>query len=790
MAAKCPKCDFDNTSDSKFCKECGTQLFSTLDKSVSYTKTLETPILELTRGTTFAGRYELIEEIGKGGMGRVYKVFDLETKEKIALKVLKPEIAVDRATIERFRNELKYARKIAHKNVCRMYDLGKESGHYYITMEFVSGEDLKSIIRMVGQLGVGKAVSITKQVCEGLIEAHRLGVVHRDLKPQNIMIDREGNVRIMDFGIARSLQTKGITDQGIIIGTPEYMSPEQVEGKEVDPRSDIYSLGVILYEMLTGRVPFEGDTPLSIALKQTIDVPPDPRRFNDQIPGDLSLIILKCMEKAPGRRYQSAELFLNELNKIEKEKHETAKTDQMKWGRSIAVLPFTDLSPGKDQDYFCEGITEELINALTKVENLKVASGSSAFQFKGKGHDIHEIGEKLKVQTVLEGSVRKAGNRLRITAELINVADGYHIWSEKYDCEMKDIFAIQDEIALTIADKLKVRLLSEEREGLVKRHTENIEAYNLYLKGRYFWSKRTQESFRRAIEFFEQAIAEDPSFGLAYSGLADTFNLFGFYSVLAGKEAFPKAKQAALKALEIDSSIAEAYTSLAFAQLYYDWDWEGARQNFKRAIEHGPGYATAHHWYAEYLVLVGRMEEAIAEGKQALEFDPFSLVINTLFGWPFHYSGRYDQAIERYHRTLELDPNFMTPHFFLGLTFVEKAMYEEAITEFNRAKVLFGDSALMEAAIGHAYARWGKKAEVQKILAELEQISKQRHVPFYFLAAIHADFGDRDQAFHWLEKCFEERDMWLAFLKVDPIWNNLRSDPRFVEILNKMGLIN
>ena len=799
MTAKCPKCDFENPDDTRFCGNCASLLRPSKKTPPSGTETFEAPVTELTRGSTLADRYEVIEDLGRGGMARVYKAFDKEIEEKVALKLLKPDIVADERTIKRFRNELKFARRIAHKNVCRMYDLSKEGGTYFITMEYVPGEDLKSSIKRMGPLSSGKAIFIAKQVCEGLAEAHRLGVIHRDLKPQNIMIDREGNARIMDFGIARSIKAKGITEEGMMIGTPDYMSPEQAEGREIDHCSDIYSLGVILYEMVTGTIPFEGDTPISIAIKHKTDKPRDPREINSQISGDLSSLILKCMEKKKENRYQKVEEILSELIKIEKgipttkkvlpkKKPEEEKMAEMKRKRSIAVLPFADLSPKKDQEYFCDGMTDAIIGKLSQLEKLKVISRTSVMRYKKEDKDIKEIGEELDVATILEGTIQKEKDRIRIRAQLINVEDGFHLWAEIYDRKLESVFDMQDEISQAIVSKMKIKLVGEEKALLVKRYTENVEVYGLYMKGRHFWNKRTEAGLKKSIEYFEQAIEADPNYALAYAGLADAYNMLGGYNLLLPKEAFSKAKLAATKALEIDDTLAEAHASLAFIKEVHDYDQSGSEQEFKRAIELNPNYAVAHQWYGVLLRDMGRFNEGLEEIRKAKELDPLSLPISTDLGEIFYHARQYDQAIDQCKKALEIDANFHWAHSVLSKAHLQKSVFKEAIAEFKKALSLSGGSVEYLAGLALAHALAGKKDKALEIIEEMHKRSKQTYLPAYEIALVYVGLKKKNKAFEWLEKAYEERSFELTSIKTEPVLDSLRSDSRFTALLKKMGL--
>ena len=828
MGIECPKCHFDNPDDTVYCGKCATPLPSSEEIPASPTKTLETPKEELTTGSTFAGRYQIIEELGKGGMGKVYKVHDTKIKEKIALKLIKPEIAKDKKTIERFSNELRLARKIRHKNICQMFDLGEEKGIQFITMEYVPGEDLRSSIRRFGQLPIGKSIAIANQICEGLAEAHRLGVVHRDLKSNNIMIDNEGNVRIMDFGIARSLESKGITGAGVMIGTPEYMSPEQVEAKEVDQRSDIYSLGIILYEMTTGRLPFEADTPFAVGVKQKSEEPENPKDINPQIPDDLSRVILRCLEKDKDARYQSAGEVRSELNLIEKgmptterkvpvSKPLTSKEITVQFSvkkifipvfifvaiviigviiwqvllkketisipsdkPSVAVLPFVDLSPQEDQAYFCDGLADELINRLARIESLRVPARTSSFSFREKELDIQEIGRKLNVENVLEGSIRRAGNKLRITVQLVKVDDGYPLWSERYERNMEDIFTLQDEISLAIVDNLKIELLGKEKIEFGKSHTQNLEAYDLYLKGRFFWNRRTEESMKKSVECFQKAIEIDPSYALAYVGLADSYGTMTSWGILSPEDAWPEMKKAVTKAIEIDDLLAEAHVSLASNKGDYEWDWEGAEKEFKRALELNPNYPTAHQWYAEYLVRMGRFDEALKEINKAQEFDPLSLIISAYKGFIFLYIRDYDKALQQVQKTLNINPNFRPAILYRGLIYIEQGKYEEGIRDCEVVNNSVG--------LGIAFAKMGKIAEAQQLLENMINISSQAYVSPIDIAKLCFYLGDNDQGFTWLEKAYEVRAYGMTVLKVDPHYDTVRSDPRFKALLKKVNL--
>jgi serine/threonine protein kinase/Tfp pilus assembly protein PilF len=700
----CPKCQAENQETSRYCSSCAAPLTAAPDAQPAFTKTLETPVEELTRGTLFADRYEIIEELGRGGMGRVYRAEDKKAKEEIAIKLIKPEIAADKKTIERFRNELTTSRKIRHKNICGMYDLGEAQGSYFITMEYISGEDLKSFIRRSKRLSLPTACSIAKQICEGLSEAHSRGVVHRDLKPSNVMIDRDGNTRIMDFGIARTLKAKGITGDGVMIGTPEYMSLEQAEAKDVDQRSDIYSLGIILYEMLTGQLPFTGETALSVAMKHKSEIPKDPRTHNLQIPENLSRLILKCLEKDKNKRYQNAEEVRSALENIEKgitttseqaparpsrtsreitvtfglkklwvpalvflgiaaiaiaillflPKKETTQSEAVR--PSLAVLPFEDLSPDKDQASLCDGISESLINALTKIQGLKIPARTSSFSFRGKEQNILEIGEKLGVRTLLEGSVQRAGDDLRITVKLIDVADESILWSDQYNKTLDDVFAIQDEITLNVAEELKIRLTGSEKEGLTKRHTTSAEAYQLYLKGRHFRWIETKENLLRAKDYYEQAIEKDPDYSDAHAGRADVFMVMGILSMISHKEAARNAHESAETAHELDEASPQAHTSMGVILEVFDWDWQGAEREFKRAIALNPNHFDAHYEYGHLLRRLNRIDESVTEFEKAAQIDPLSELGHIYLSGAYRRKGELEKAEEHSKIAEELSP--------------------------------------------------------------------------------------------------------------------------------------
>jgi len=829
---KCPECKADVSDSTSFCGKCGAALFSLEDTRDPLTDTLEVPALELSRGQVFAGRYEIVEELGRGGMGIVYRVLDRKAEDEVTLKIIKPDVASDPITITRFRNELKLARKISHRNVYRMFDFDEMDGIFYLTMEYIPGQSLGELINQMGMVNIDKAISIGKQLCQGLAEAHRLGILHRDLKPSNVMIDREGNARIMDFGTARSLKAKKLTGENIIVGTPEYMSPEQVDGLPVDGRTDIYSLGTILFEMLTGRVPFEGETPLHIAVKQKYDSPPDPKELNTQLPDSLRDLILKCLEKDKEARFPTAGHLLSELEEIEKnlstaergspEDKQAPKKRQRKEIRkyglyglaavlivalavlgilgtkkvpervlnSVAVLPFRCPDNQPEMELLSDAITLNISSRLSRLPSLKIVTAmSSVSQYKGQEIDPQQVGSELGVDVLLIGSISQREDVISIYVELVDVADNSIIWGKQYSGDVSEIIKAQTEIPNSIIDNLRLQLPGEELRRLSARYTEDADAFQAYSRGNYFWNKRTGDNLYRAIEYFKSAIELDPSYAMAYTGLANSYFLLPEYHNISPTEAYPMAEEAALKAIEIDETLAEAHVALAQVKRRYYWDWEESHREYRRAFELNPNSATAHHWYGYDLMCLRRFDEAIAELERAQDLDPLSLVINRNLGQVYYRAGQFDKAIEVLNDTLEMEPNFIFAHFHLGGIYLARGMYEDALKEFETELPLAGGLEMyVKTWIGVTHVKLGRTDTAQEILDGMIQTSEEAYLPPTAIAILAFALGQNDLGFEWLDRAYESFDVRLSWLKIEPVFDSVRSDPRFQNMLRKVGL--
>ena len=747
--------------------------------------------------TGLADRYRLERELGRGGMARVYLAHDLKHDRPVALKVLHPGLGAALGA-ERFLREVRTAARLQHPNILTVFDSGAagqpggEAGSLWYTMPYIEGESLRDRLRRETRLPVDEAAAIAREVAEALDYAHERGVIHRDIKPENIMLSR-GHALVADFGIARARQSTGgdderLTEIGLALGTPSYMSPEQATGaEELDARSDVYCLGCVLFEMLCGEPPFHGPTVHAILARRFTETAPAPSQTGRDVPQAMDRIVLRALASLPRDRFPTAGAMGAALREAEPWGRTPAQVEVPRGAEpSIAVLPFANLSPSPDNEVFADGMTDELINALAKVQGLHVVSRTSCFAFKGRAEDVREIGRRLQVRTVLEGSVRRAGPRLRVSTQLTNVADGFLLWSESFDREAEDIFAIQDEIARAIGSALRLRLLDPERESKVRPPTADLEAYGLYLKGRHFWNRRTEQDLRLGMRYFEQALERDPGFALAHAGLADTWALLGFYSALPPDETFPNAKRAAHEALALQPGLVEAYPALAYAAMYYDWDWPEAERAFRRAIELHPGYANAHQWYANFLSIMGRAEESLVEFERALALDPLSALKHAALGWGCYFARRYERGVAECRRGIELEPSNVVAHAWLAMGLEAISRTDEAVLRAEETATLASRGMSSLGFLGHAYAVAGRVDDARGVLGEMMRIAETRYASPYDIALTHLGLGEVEEAMGWLERGHEGRDHQMAFLKVDPRLDALRERRDFGRLLERM----
>ncbi len=715
-------------------------------------------------------------------MATVFRAEDLKHHRSVAIKVLHPELATSLG-VERFLREIDIAAGLTHPHILALYDSGQAADLLYYVMPYIEGETLRGRLERERQLSIADAVRIACEVAEALGYAHSRGIVHRDIKPENIMFSG-GRAVVADFGIARALTAatlQPLTATGVIVGTPAYMSPEQATSLgQLDGRSDIYSLGCVVYEMLTGSVPFTGPTAQAVMARHSVDVAPPIRSVRPTVPDALERAVLTALAKVPADRFATAAQFASALTA-----REDVTTDR-EGGESIAVLPFANLSGDPDFEYFSEGIAEEIINALTQLPGLRVVARTSSFAFRGQGVDLAEVGAKLKVATVLEGSVRRAGNRLRISAQLVKVGDGYHLWSERYDREMTDIFTIQDEIAKAIATRLQVGL-DGEGAHLVTPATGNLDAYHLYLKGRYYLAQRGL-GLKKALECFDRVLALDPDYALAYAGLADACTVLAEYGVALPNVVRPKARAAVERALELAPDLAEVHCASGALAFICDWDWPRAARDLRRAVELNPRSVTARQWLSYYLVFIeGRLEDGVAQARRALELDPLAPLLVMQLGMTLTGAGRYEEAVSSFRRAGDLAPMMFQATIHLGLVFNHLGRSDEAIAPLEVAVTTSGRHPWTLAALAVCYSSLGRVGDVEAIRDELVARARREHVQSSVLAIVAASLGRMDDTFELLERACDEHDGILVYSKRYPFFRLLQSDPRMEHIYRRIG---
>ncbi|HKQ80027.1 MAG TPA: protein kinase [Blastocatellia bacterium] len=800
------------------------------------------------------GPFKIVALLGAGGMGEVYLAEDTRLGRNVALKLLRPDLIGASQSRQRFIREARLASALDHPNICTIHEIGEAEGLLFIAMQYVEGKTLAQLIG-ARPLAMDGLLSIGLQVGAGLAAAHARGIIHRDVKSNNIIVTSNGQAKVLDFGLAKPLhEDKGkgseLSHSGLVMGTPAYMSPEQARGERVDRRSDIFSFGVVIYEMATGRTPF-AERSRAETMNAVINRPHAPvAELNDGAPARLSQVVDRALAKEPADRYQSIEEMISDLRNIAAQagirvrrlgyeldtydaKHgltahyepprQTLMSRSVSWFKrpmrrvamalpaivtlallayflwqkhsppaptikSIAVLPFKPLVAANRDESLELGMADTLIARLSNLGEINVRPISAVRKYAGLEQDAASAGREQKVDAVVDGQLQQSGDKIRVTVRLVRVRDGATLFASQIDEKMTDIFAVQDSISERVAGALAVKLSPNEKERLAKRHTENTDAYRLYLLGRYHLNRLTDDGFLKGRDYFQQAIDIDANYALAYVGLADAYNRLSGWNALPPKDGFQKARAAAMKAIDLDDRLAEAHTSLGAVRLFYDWDWQGAETEFRRALEINQSYSDAHQMYSYYLSAMGRFDEALAEMKRAQDLDPISLEKVAGIAEIFFFRRQYDQATDRYQKALEMDPNSGFTHWALGNVYLQRRMYKEAIGQYQKSIPLSGESPDEPASLGYAYALSGKRQEAQQVLAELKERSKRRYIPPTSLAIIYSGLGEKDQAFAWLDKAYDGRDSLLVLLKVEPMFDGLRDDPRFDNLLQRVGL--